>query len=157
MGEIETALAQIWSEVLQIERVGRQDHFFELGGHSLLAVKLMERMRQQGLYADIRTLFAQPTLASIGPAVQQARDSGQAEVRVPPNGIPADCQGITPQMLPLVQLTARGDRADRGGSPGRGGEYPGHLSPGAAAGRDSVPLPAGEGERSVPVGEHVVL
>src|SRR6185503_14018490 len=60
VGEIETALAQIWSEVLQLEQVGRHDHFFELGGHSLLAVKLMERMRQRELHADIRTLFSQP-------------------------------------------------------------------------------------------------
>jgi len=64
IGKIETALAQIWSEVLQIERVGRQDHFFELGGHSLLAVQLMERMRRQALHADVRTLMTEPTLAA---------------------------------------------------------------------------------------------
>ncbi|WP_348652018.1 amino acid adenylation domain-containing protein [Rhizobium sp. 007] len=32
-GEIETALAGIWAELLGLERVGRHDHFFELGGH----------------------------------------------------------------------------------------------------------------------------
>ena len=36
VGETEQALAEIWSEVLGVERVGRRDHFFELGGHSLL-------------------------------------------------------------------------------------------------------------------------
>src|SRR5262249_31605370 len=46
VGEIETALAQIWSEVLKIERVGRHDNFFELGGHSLLAVRFASRLRQ---------------------------------------------------------------------------------------------------------------
>ena len=46
VGAIETALAQIWSEVLRVERVGRRDNFFELGGHSLLAVRVLERMRR---------------------------------------------------------------------------------------------------------------
>ncbi|RXH34861.1 hypothetical protein XH99_09495, partial [Bradyrhizobium nanningense] len=39
-GAIETALAQIWAELLNVERIGRNDHFFELGGHSLLAVQM---------------------------------------------------------------------------------------------------------------------
>ncbi|MCK1604057.1 non-ribosomal peptide synthetase, partial [Bradyrhizobium sp. 166] len=33
-GEIETALAELWAELLGVARVGRHDHFFELGGHS---------------------------------------------------------------------------------------------------------------------------
>src|SRR6202021_4071787 len=45
MGEVEESLANIWCEVLAIERVGRHDNFFELGGHSLLVVRVIERMR----------------------------------------------------------------------------------------------------------------
>jgi acyl-CoA synthetase (AMP-forming)/AMP-acid ligase II/aryl carrier-like protein len=61
-GEVESTLAQLWQEVLQVERVGRHDNFFELGGHSLLAVTLIERMRQRGLAADVRSLFTAATL-----------------------------------------------------------------------------------------------
>ena len=98
-GEIETTLAQIWADVLQVERVGRQDHFFELGGHSLLAVGLVERMRQMGLSANVRVLFGQPTLAALAAAVGDDR-----EVQVPGNRIPAGCTRITPDMLALATL-----------------------------------------------------
>ena len=65
---VETVLAQIWSELLHVQRVGRHDHFFELGGHSLLAVQLVQRMRQVGLHADVQVLFGQPTLAALAAA-----------------------------------------------------------------------------------------
>ena len=68
-GEIEQTLAAIWSELLGLERVGRHDNFFELGGHSLLAVQLIERLRRRNLSADVRTLFATPTLADLAAAL----------------------------------------------------------------------------------------
>ncbi|WP_340622360.1 phosphopantetheine-binding protein [Xenorhabdus siamensis] len=48
-GETETTLAAIWRELLGIEQISRHDSFFALGGHSLLAVRMIERLRQQGL------------------------------------------------------------------------------------------------------------
>ncbi|MFF5867737.1 amino acid adenylation domain-containing protein [Pseudomonas sp. NPDC012596] len=99
IGEVEQRLALLWAELLQVERVGRQDHFFELGGHSLLAVQLIERMRQQGLQADVQVLFGQSTLASLAAAVVV----GEAAT-VPGNGVPAACQHITPDMLTLAKL-----------------------------------------------------
>jgi non-ribosomal peptide synthetase component F len=69
-GETEQTLSQIWSELLGVERVGRQDNFFELGGHSLLAVSVIERMRQAGLQADVRSLFETPTLTALASATK---------------------------------------------------------------------------------------
>ncbi len=99
---MEEALAAIWAEVLKLERVGRHDNFFELGGHSLLVVAVLERMRRQGLDADVRALFAAPTVAALADAVGDATEPSFA---APPNGIPQGAAAITPEMLPLVQLT----------------------------------------------------
>nr|WP_277951940.1 non-ribosomal peptide synthase/polyketide synthase [Pseudomonas sp. TH06] len=99
VGEVETVLAQLWAELLDVERVGRHDHFFELGGHSLLAVRLVAKMRRAGLTADVRVLFNQPTLAALAAAV-----GGEPEIEVAANRIASDCARITPELLPLVTL-----------------------------------------------------
>ncbi|HEX8697018.1 MAG TPA: amino acid adenylation domain-containing protein, partial [Longimicrobium sp.] len=99
--ETEAALAELWTELLGVERVGRHDNFFELGGHSLLAVRLIQRMRRRGLHAEVGALFTTPTLAELAGAV--GRESLEAEV--PPNRIPTPCDVITPEMLPLVELS----------------------------------------------------
>ncbi|HEY7767794.1 non-ribosomal peptide synthase/polyketide synthase [Longimicrobium sp.] len=101
LGEVEAALAEIWVELLGVTRVGRWDHFFELGGHSLLAIRLIERMRRAGLYMEVRALFTTPVMADLALAVGRA----SSEVEVPANVIPQQCASITPQMLPLVELT----------------------------------------------------
>jgi len=69
-GETETRLAEIWANVLKLERVSRHDNFFELGGHSLLAIMVIERMRRQGLHSDVRALFSTLTLAELASATE---------------------------------------------------------------------------------------
>jgi amino acid adenylation domain-containing protein len=61
----EMVIAQIWQELLRVERVGRHDNFFELGGQSLLAIRMLERMRGRNLHADVRTLFVAPSLLGL--------------------------------------------------------------------------------------------
>ncbi|WP_414629583.1 non-ribosomal peptide synthase/polyketide synthase [Burkholderia pseudomallei] len=100
-GAKEEALAEIWRDLLQVDRISRHDNFFQLGGHSLLAISLGDMMRERGLHADVRTLFNAETLAAL--AAQSGTDS--IDVDVPPNLIPVGAARITPDMLPLVALT----------------------------------------------------
>ncbi|HLD66449.1 MAG TPA: amino acid adenylation domain-containing protein, partial [Pseudomonas sp.] len=75
-GETENAIAEIWQALLGLERVGRHDGFLELGGHSLLTVQLQARLHQVlGVEIDLRTLFAQTSLASLAQCVAQASPS----------------------------------------------------------------------------------
>ena len=82
--EVETKLARIWAELLDVDRIGRRDNFFELGGHSLLAISLIERMRREGFPADLGRFYAMPTLAALASAVKAISDP----IQVPSTRIP---------------------------------------------------------------------
>ncbi|GHE34638.1 non-ribosomal peptide synthetase [Streptomyces capitiformicae] len=61
----ECAIAATWCEVLGVERVGLEDNFFDLGGHSLQAVRIMNRLRQQGMELRVRDIMRQQTVRLI--------------------------------------------------------------------------------------------
>ena len=63
---IETALAQILADVLQVPQVGIHDNFFHRGGHSLLATQVVSRVRVTfGKALPLRTMFEAPTVAAL--------------------------------------------------------------------------------------------
>ncbi|WP_434086438.1 amino acid adenylation domain-containing protein [Photorhabdus laumondii] len=99
-GKTEIALTAIWRELLGIEQISRYDSFFALGGHSLLAVRMIERLRHLGLTLAVRDLFQSPVLSELAQTLGQYR-----AVAVPPNVITSATTIITPEMLPLVDLT----------------------------------------------------
>ncbi len=88
--EVETALAQIWAEVLRVERVGVYDNFFALGGESILAIQMVSRARQAGLSLTPRQLFQHQTVSELAavagcaPAVQSEQGLLSGDVPLTP-------------------------------------------------------------------------
>ncbi len=77
----EATLLRLWSEVLGVAGVGREDGFFDLGGHSLLATRLLGRIREAcGVELPLAELFASPTVR----ATAQRIDARRAEQRPAP-------------------------------------------------------------------------
>ena len=74
--DTQRAIADVWRELLGIERVGIHDDFFELGGHSLLATQVASRLRRT-LRAElpVGTFFASPTIAGLADRVRELRSA----------------------------------------------------------------------------------
>jgi nonribosomal peptide synthetase DhbF len=95
-GPIETALSEIWSQVLRTDQIGRHDNFFELGGNSLTALQAVSQLRDRfGLEVPLKTLFEARTLAALANKIDSAVASKQYVPRLPPIAASSH-QGLVP-------------------------------------------------------------
>jgi len=80
---LEEEVAQVWEEVLGVERVGSNDSFWELGGHSLLATRALSRLESSfGVALPLQSLFASPTLAGFSSVLAESVLAGQGEAEM---------------------------------------------------------------------------
>jgi amino acid adenylation domain-containing protein len=79
-GPIERGVAEIWSVLLQVERVGATDNFFELGGHSLLLTRLKGRIEAEfGIQLSLRAMFDAPTVRRMTELIAHTRATSVAQ------------------------------------------------------------------------------
>jgi hypothetical protein len=70
VGEVEAAIAEVWSRLLDREAVGRTDDFFTLGGHSLLAARVSADLSGRlNIPIEACDVLAHPTVAELGDAL----------------------------------------------------------------------------------------
>lgn len=70
---VEELLAEIWAEVLGVDRVGVYDNFFELGGHSLIVTRMISRVRRVfEIELPVRKVFEEPTIAELAERIEAA-------------------------------------------------------------------------------------
>jgi amino acid adenylation domain-containing protein len=88
---LESAIAQIWQDLLLVSQVGRHDNFFYLGGHSLLATQSVNRLRlEYGIDLPLRSLFEAPTVAELAAVIE----SKQQRFRMAPEQLARTIEGI---------------------------------------------------------------
>jgi amino acid adenylation domain-containing protein len=93
---VEQTLAELWKQVLHIDRVSIDDNFFALGGHSIMATQMVSRIRDVfQVEVVLRTLFESPTIAGLAAQIEAARQSALGRAVLPLQPIARD------QALPL--------------------------------------------------------
>ncbi|HYH47298.1 MAG TPA: phosphopantetheine-binding protein, partial [Thermoanaerobaculia bacterium] len=102
---IEEKLAEIWSQLLRVERVGIHDSFFDLGGHSLLATQALARVRDAlGVEVSLRSLFGEPTIARLAAVIEQA--APRLALAPPPTPTPPAPGGVSAPAAPAAADSA---------------------------------------------------
>ena len=72
----ERILADIWSDVLNTQGIGRYDSFFDIGGDSLSVVSVMSRVAQQfHVEISLEEVYRSPRLADFAALIDSAKQS----------------------------------------------------------------------------------
>jgi non-ribosomal peptide synthase protein (TIGR01720 family) len=85
--DTQKVLAQIWSQVLGVDKVGIHDNFFALGGDSILTIQIIARANQAGVRLAPKQLFQHPTIAELARVAETA--AGEAAEQGPVAGAAA--------------------------------------------------------------------
>jgi len=62
---VEELLAEVWREVLRLERVSVEDNFFSLGGDSMRILQVLSRAQERGLNLSAQQIYQHQTIAEL--------------------------------------------------------------------------------------------
>ncbi|MFD7614516.1 amino acid adenylation domain-containing protein [Streptomyces sp. NPDC059828] len=114
LGPRELMLAALWSEVLGVDRIGREDSFFQLGGDSILGIQMVAKARRVGMQLTVPALFRHSTLAALAAAAGESGDGAKVAAAAP-----GSASAASPTRFPLTPLQREMLR-EAAAAPGRG-------------------------------------
>jgi surfactin family lipopeptide synthetase A len=79
--QTEIFIAKIWTEVLEIDRIGINDNFFDLGGHSFLVIKVHDKIQKQfDINFPLIRLFEFTTVKSLASFLNSQNQTSENEI-----------------------------------------------------------------------------
>ncbi|MCO7189533.1 MULTISPECIES: non-ribosomal peptide synthetase [unclassified Pseudoalteromonas] len=106
--DVERAIAQCFTALLGVDKVGLNDHFFRLGGHSLLATQLVSQLRERyGLSVELKEVFQSPRVGELAKAVSVADTATSLSVDISrtQSGLPVPLSFAQARLWTVEQMT----------------------------------------------------
>ncbi|MDY6998159.1 MAG: alpha/beta fold hydrolase [Actinomycetota bacterium] len=111
-GRYESAVAQLWAEVLRIERIGRSDSFYALGGDSLSVTQMLVALRDMhGIHLTPSDLACAPTVADFAQKLDPAPHTDSGHERLRPTTVALRPMSPETEQAPLFCFTGAGASA----------------------------------------------
>nr|WP_306307793.1 non-ribosomal peptide synthetase [Nocardia transvalensis] len=107
--ETESIIAEVFADVLGVDRVGLDDSFFSLGGDSILSIQLVSRAKARGVVFSPRDVFEQRSVAGLA----EVAASGVAAERVVLAELPGGGVGEIPLLPVMTQFLSSGSSYQR--------------------------------------------
>ncbi|HBH81827.1 MAG TPA: non-ribosomal peptide synthetase, partial [Nitrospira sp.] len=110
--DIEATLAQIWADVLHLDRVGIHDNFFSIGGDSILCLQIVAKAHRAGVKVSPKLVFQHHTVAAIVDALGEAEPVPSAPTSKEEEAEPFALAGIDPEQVQHVIAMRGGELED---------------------------------------------
>jgi aryl carrier-like protein len=127
----ERRIADVWSRVLGLTRIGVHDTFFDLGGNSIRLLAVLTALREQdpGVPVELVDLFRHPTVATLAAHLDRTAGAGAPEPAGP---------GETTTSSPPGEPAGAGETAGATGRSGSGADAGGAATDAGNAGADTL-------------------
>jgi thioester reductase-like protein len=113
---VESRLADVWADLLDVRRVGVRTDFFELGGNSLLVMRMAASVRETfDVRVDLRRFLEEPTVERLARLVGTTGDPALTSL--------GDQRGVRPDELLLEAVLPDDVRLDPDAAPAVAAPY----------------------------------